>query len=96
MRFPRIGDVYEAFKRYARKPGVMDSGMEALIADIRTYADYFCAMALDSEKDKILKMAFQDLRELKVDAAWPFLLVLYHDYNKEFFLPRIFKCHAFN
>ncbi|EFH7404962.1 DUF262 domain-containing protein [Escherichia coli] len=79
---PRIGDVYEAFKRYARKPGVMDSGMEALIADIRTYADYFCAMALDSEKDKILKMAFQDLRELKVDAAWPFLLVLYHDYKQ--------------
>ncbi|EOT6887509.1 DUF1524 domain-containing protein [Escherichia coli] len=60
----------------------MDSGMEALVADIRTYADYFCAMALDSEKDKILKMAFQDLRELKVDAAWPFLLVLYHDYKQ--------------
>lgn len=39
-------------------------------------------MALDSEKDKILKMAFQDLRELKVDAAWPFLLVLYHDYKQ--------------
>ncbi|MEN1536869.1 hypothetical protein AAIH42_36210, partial [Pseudomonas aeruginosa] len=72
----------EAFKRYARKPGVMDSGMEALVADIRTYADYFCAMVLDSEKDKILKMAFQDLRELKVDAAWPFLLVLYHDYKQ--------------
>lgn len=67
---PRIGDVYEAFKRYARKPGVIDSGMEALVADIRTFADYFCAMALDSEKDKTLKMAFQDLRELKVDAAW--------------------------
>lgn len=87
---PRIGDVYEAFKRYARKRGVMDSGMEALVADIRRFADYFCAMALDGEKDKILKMAFQDLRELKVDAAWPFLLVLYHDYKQGILSPAEF------
>lgn len=79
---PRIDDVYDAFKRYARKPAVMEAGMEALVADIRTYADYFCALTLNKESDKSLAMAFQDLRELKVDAAWPFLLVLYHDYKQ--------------
>lgn len=79
---PRIDDVYDAFKRYARKPAVMEAGMEALVADIRTYADYFCALTLNKESDKTLAMAFQDLRELKVDAAWPFLLVLYHDYKQ--------------
>lgn len=79
---PRIDDVYDAFKRYARKSAVMEAGMEALVADIRTYADYFCALTLNKESDKTLAMAFQDLRELKVDAAWPFLLVLYHDYKQ--------------
>ena len=37
-------------------------------------------MALGQEKDKALATAFQDLRELKVDVAYPFLLELYHDY----------------
>jgi predicted transport protein len=51
------------------------------VRDIRNYAGYFCAMALDSETDADLKLAFQDLRELKVDVAYPLLLELYHDYK---------------
>lgn len=38
-------------------------------------------MALGAEEDIELKIAFQDLRELKVDVAYPFLLELYHDYS---------------
>ena len=37
-------------------------------------------MALGAEPDRDLKLAFHDLRELKVDVAYPFLLELYHDY----------------
>jgi predicted transport protein len=37
-------------------------------------------MALGAESDDDLKLAFHDLRELKVDVAYPFLLELYHDY----------------
>jgi predicted transport protein len=37
-------------------------------------------MALGSESDAVLGAAFQDLRELKVDVAYPFLLDLYHEY----------------
>jgi predicted transport protein len=37
-------------------------------------------MALDAETDGDLKLAFHDLRDLKVDVAYPFLLELYHDY----------------
>jgi len=39
-------------------------------------------MALGKEPDKALAEAFQDLRELKVDVAYPFLLQLYDDYAK--------------
>lgn len=77
---PRIDGVYEAFKAHARSPKVAEAGVESLVADIRAFAHYFCAMALGAESDRDLKFAFQDLRELKVDVAYPFLLELYHDY----------------
>ena len=75
---PNVREVYEAFKQYARSPKV--AGIEALVADIRAFAGYYCSMALDAEQDAELKAAFHDLRELKVDVAYPFFLELYHDY----------------
>ncbi|MCC7540574.1 MAG: DUF1524 domain-containing protein [Deltaproteobacteria bacterium] len=76
---PNIGDVYEAFKAHAR-PMIAKTGVEALVRDIRDFARYFCAMALGAEPDPDLKIAFHDLRELRVDVAFPFLLELYRDY----------------
>ena len=78
---PNVRAVYEAFKAYARSPNVEAAGVDALVADIHTFADYYCAMALDQETDKRLALAFHDLRELKVDVAYPFLLELYHDHR---------------
>jgi uncharacterized protein with ParB-like and HNH nuclease domain/predicted transport protein len=77
---PRERDVYEAFKDYSRTKPVIDAGIEVLVQEIRAFARYFCAMALSSEQDATLNRAFHDLRELKVDVAYPFLLELYHDY----------------
>jgi uncharacterized protein with ParB-like and HNH nuclease domain/predicted transport protein len=76
---PNVREVYEAFKQYARSPRA--GNMEALVADIRAFADYFCKMALGMEQDADLKVAFHDIRELKVEVAFPFLLELYHDYS---------------
>jgi len=78
---PRIGEVYEAFKAHAHSAKTTQAGMEALVADIRTFSRYFCAMALGKETYPDLKLAFHDLRELKVDVAYPFLLELHHDYS---------------
>src|ERR1700738_600205 len=64
---PNVNAVYEAFKRHARSTEVAEAGVEALVKDIRHFARYFCAMALNAESDPDLKLAFQDLRELKVD-----------------------------
>src|SRR5690606_18060255 len=52
-----------------------------LVTDIHAYASYYCAMALGGEHEPSLKHAFHDLRELKVDVAYPFLLDAYHDYR---------------
>ena len=78
---PNVREVYEAFKAYARSTKVAQAGVEALVADIRAFARYFCAMALGAESDAELRLVFHDLRELKVDVAYPFLLELYHDYD---------------
>ena len=78
---PNVHKVYEAFKAHARSPAIAQAGVEELVRDIRTFARYFCALALGAETDPDLERAFHDLRDLKVDPAYPFLLELYHDYT---------------
>lgn len=84
---PNIRSVYDAFKSHARKTRAdfvdHTNYIDALVKDIREYARYFCAMALRTEIDTDLNVAFSDLRELKVDVAFPFLLEMYHDYKKQ-------------
>ena len=79
---PNIGKVYEAFKAYARQPTIDRGGIELLVTDIQRFADYYCSIALDRESAGLLGEAFRDLRELRVDVAYPFLLELYSDYDK--------------
>ena len=80
---PNVRAVYEAFKVHARSPEVAATGVDALVADIHTFAGYYCAMALDKEHDNDLASAFRDIRDLKVDVAFPFLLEIYDDYAQE-------------
>ena len=77
---PNVYKVYEAFKAHARMPEIDAAGVDALVADIHAFAVYYCAMALDQESAPRLAAAFRDLRELRVDVAYPFLLELYRDY----------------
>lgn len=79
---PNVRDVYEAFKAYSRREDVAAAGVDALIADVHRYATYYSAMALDREADKALAEAFSDLRELRVEVAYPLLLELYRDYDE--------------
>jgi uncharacterized protein with ParB-like and HNH nuclease domain/predicted transport protein len=78
---PRIDQIYDNFKFYAGKDEVMAAGVEELVKDLRQYAQYYCAMALGKEKDPELKRAFQELKDFKVDVAYPFLLELYGDFK---------------
>lgn len=81
---PKVGEVYEAFKKFSRSRKVPEQGVELLVSDLHKFAGHFCAMALGSEIDAELKRAFHDLRELKVDVAYPLLLEMYHDYSTQF------------
>lgn len=78
---PKESEVYELFKKHSNNSNVQAAGIEELVREVRSFARYYCAMALGAEKNAKLKTAFHDLRELKVDVAYPFLLELYQDYE---------------
>lgn len=80
---PNINRVYEAFKLYAQLPDKNLDDLENLVRDIHSFAKYYCAFALGHEKQKQLEEAFSDLREFRVDVAYPFLLELYADYEAD-------------
>ncbi len=79
---PNVRGVYEAFNRHAVVSLDVIGGISALVADMHRYAGYYCAMALDKAPVKDLAEAFRDLRDLRVDVAYPFLLQLYDDFSK--------------
>lgn len=79
---PNVRAVYQAFKTYAQDPEVATGGVDALVADIHSFAGYYCTMALGQETNQKLAEAFQDLRELKVEVAYPLLLELYDDFKQ--------------
>lgn len=74
---PREREVYEAFKVFSKL-----SDVKSLVEGIYNFSKYFCALALDAETDSDLKAVFKDIRELKVDVAYPLLLELYDDYTQ--------------
>ena len=67
--------VYEHFKAYARSVGVAE-----VAADLHMRSAHYAAIALGAEKHAALERALADLRALRSDAAYPFVLHLYNDY----------------
>ena len=79
---PKIGQVYEQFKSYARRMEQSSVTVDELLTDIQHSANHYCAMAVGLETEPSLAAAFRGLRELRVDTAYPLLLELYDDYSK--------------
>jgi uncharacterized protein with ParB-like and HNH nuclease domain/predicted transport protein len=80
---PRLGDVYEAYKAYAHEQLSKDRDIEDLVREVWEFSQFYRALTLGQEKNPQLALGFNDLRELKVDVAYPFLLEVYRDYVSE-------------
>ncbi len=81
---PRVQDVYDTFKDYSREEEARGTDIPALVADIHRHAIFYCCMALGKgENNKALAEALQDIRELKAEVTFPFLLVLYADHASD-------------
>lgn len=77
---PRIDDVYEAYKGYTQAENAKGRSVEDLVCEVWEFSCHYGAIVLGQEKDPQLALAFHDLRELKVDVAYPFLMEVYRDY----------------
>lgn len=81
---PRKDGIYAAFKAFSFDEANNGRSTEEVLSEVRKSAAFYCAMALPGrEPDADLSDAFKDLRELKVEVAYPFLLELYQDYKQE-------------
>ncbi len=80
---PRQGDVYTAYKTYSHEQVAGGRDVEDLVREVWEFSRRYGALALGQEINKPLALAFKDLRELKVDVAYPFLLEVYRDYDEE-------------
>ncbi|SFJ79841.1 DUF262 and DUF1524 domain-containing protein [Thermoflavimicrobium dichotomicum] len=79
-QIPNIGSVYESFKQYVDQN--RDLSVEEIIKDIYKYGTFYLYLALRS-KDPDIESVLQDIRTLKVDVAYPFLMEVYHDYDED-------------
>jgi len=79
---PKVEEVYAVFKIFARGEDNKGTSISELVSDIHRYAGFYCRMALGKgETDKALAEALQDIRELKAEVTFPFVLELYADYT---------------
>ena len=98
---PNVKRVYDVFKAFAQDQTAAGGDIEALLSDIHQHAKFYCRMALGTgEPNKALFEALKDIRELKAEVTFPFLLELYADYeaqklNKEDFLTALRLVEAY-
>lgn len=78
---PRIGDVYTAYKEYMLEQLAAGRDVEAIVREMWEFSRRFVAFALGHEKRPGLAAAFKDLRELKVEVSYPFILEAYRAFD---------------
>jgi uncharacterized protein with ParB-like and HNH nuclease domain/predicted transport protein len=81
-KIPRIWEVYDAFKTFAMSRTQRGETIESLVLEVSEYARRYQRLALGAERDSTaLRNAFKDIELIKADVVYPFLLVLYTDYE---------------
>ncbi|QLE42526.1 DUF262 domain-containing protein [Nostoc sp. C052] len=77
---PNIRDVYSSFKIYVQSK--KDTLIKDIVADVYHYSKYFVKLVFAEETDQEIKQLITDINTLRVDVAYPFLIELYDDYDK--------------
>lgn len=81
-QIPSRGKVYEKFKEHYP---LNDNSklLEEIVKKVSHHAKYYVDMVLLRETDPELRKCFTDLKELRAEVSYPFLLEVYDDYNQE-------------
>jgi uncharacterized protein with ParB-like and HNH nuclease domain/predicted transport protein len=78
-QIPKINQVYEAFKAYAR---TTEHSRAALVNEVYHFAKHWVRLALEGESDPEIRAAIADINRLRVDVAYPFLLDVLDDHEQ--------------
>ena len=83
--FIKFDTIYDVFKDYAENSEF--SKQEELAEDIMIYGDLYTNITSEDKKlplsQQALKPIFKEIRILRMEVVYPFLLKVYHDYSKE-------------
>lgn len=79
-RIPKQDRVYEEFKRYHLN---CEFGtIRELCQDVFTYAKYYTDMVFRRSTNPVLKALYEDMNDLRMEVAFPFLLRVHNDYSE--------------
>lgn len=77
-RIPKINRIYEEFNQYHLNCEF--SSIRELCQDLLTYAKYYTDMIFIRSENPVLKSLYNDINELKMEVAFPFLIKAHNDH----------------
>lgn len=75
-----IRDVYSGFKQYVHNETGKRT-LQQIVDNIFMFSGYFVKLVFAHEEDKEINEVIQNINNLRVEVAYPFLLELYFDYE---------------
>ncbi|MBX3064277.1 MAG: DUF262 domain-containing protein [Anaerolineae bacterium] len=79
-QIPTLRDVYKIFKAYTQTP---ELSVDDLVADVYNHAMvYLRFISPEIEKDRSIQTALEDIKTLKMDVVYPFLLEVFLDQQR--------------
>ena len=79
---PKIGSVYEEYKAFLHSENGFENVKDA-VKDLFKYSKFYVRLTLKKETDDTIANLFKEIRKLKIDTSYPFLLAVYGDYEEE-------------
>ena len=77
---PKEREVYTKFKEYV---STQTNSIQEIIKDVFYYSKIFTILAFGNTSDQEIKSKIYDINSLPVDVAYPFLLDIFADFEKE-------------
>lgn len=79
-RIPKLNKIYEEFKMYINNCEF--STLEDLCKDLYMYARYYTNMIFEQGTNKNLINLYKEIKYLKMEVAFPFLLKIHYDFER--------------
>ena len=79
---PKISEVYEEYKSFLHSKDGFRNVTDAVI-DLHKYSKFYVRLTLKKENDTTIANLFKEIRKLKIDTSYPFLLAVYGDYEEQ-------------